>query len=693
MPRKVSLEKTRNIGIMAHIDAGKTTTTERILFYTGVNHKLGETHDGDATMDWMAQEQERGITITSAATTCFWKNHRINIIDTPGHVDFTVEVQRSLRVLDGSVTVLCAKGGVEPQSETVWRQADEYKVPRMIFVNKMDIMGADFYRVLDMVKERFNCNAVPIQLPIGAEATFKGIVDLINNDAEVYYDDLGKDIRREEIPDDMKELAAKYRSQLIESVVEQDDELMEKYFEGVEPTVEEIKKVIRKATIANEMVPICCGTAYRNKGVQPLLDAIVDFMPAPTDIESIRGVNPETDEEEQRHSSDSEPFSALAFKIATDPFVGKLCFFRVYSGTVNAGTTVYNSVKNTRERMGRILQMHANHREDIETVYAGDIAAVVGLKNTTTGDTLCDEKYPIVLESMNFPDPVIRVAIEPKTKAGQEKMGIGLQKLAEEDPTFKCYTDEETGQTIIAGMGELHLEIIVDRLLREFKVEANVGKPQVAYKETIRKKVDHETKYKRQSGGSGQYGHVKIILEPNEPGKGYEFVNAVVGGKIPKEFIGPVDQGIQGALNSGVLANYPVVDVKVTLYDGSYHEVDSSEMAFKIAGSMAFKEAARLADPILLEPIMKVVVIVPDEYFGTVQGNLIARRGEIQGFEDRSGLKQINARVPLAEMFGYATDLRSQTQGRGQYVMEPDGYKPVPKSIAEKIISERTKKD
>ena len=693
MPRKVSLEKTRNIGIMAHIDAGKTTTTERILFYTGVNHKLGETHDGDATMDWMAQEQERGITITSAATTCFWKNHRINIIDTPGHVDFTVEVQRSLRVLDGSVTVLCAKGGVEPQSETVWRQADEYKVPRMIFVNKMDIMGADFYRVLDMVKERFNCNAVPIQLPIGAEATFKGIIDLINNDAEVYYDDLGKDIRREEIPDDMKELAAKYRSQLIESVVEQDDELMEKYFEGVEPTVEEIKKVIRKATIANEMVPICCGTAYRNKGVQPLLDAIVDFMPAPTDIESIKGVNPDTDEEEQRHSSDSEPFAALAFKIATDPFVGKLCFFRVYSGTVNAGTTVYNSVKNTRERMGRILQMHANHREDIETVYAGDIAAVVGLKNTTTGDTLCDEKHPIVLESMNFPDPVIRVAIEPKTKAGQEKMGIGLQKLAEEDPTFKCYTDEETGQTIIAGMGELHLEIIVDRLLREFKVEANVGKPQVAYKETIRKKVDHETKYKRQSGGSGQYGHVKIILEPNEPGKGYEFVNAVVGGKIPKEFIGPVDQGIQGALNSGVLANYPVVDVKVTLYDGSYHEVDSSEMAFKIAGSMAFKEAARLADPILLEPIMKVVVIVPDEYFGTVQGNLIARRGEIQGFEDRSGLKQINARVPLAEMFGYATDLRSQTQGRGQYVMEPDGYKPVPKSVAEKIISERTKKD
>ena len=689
------MDRIRNFCIIAHIDHGKSTLADRLLEKTGVFEKREMV---EQVLDSMELERERGITIKSKAVRLHYhakdgQDYVLNLIDTPGHVDFTVEVQRSLRVLDGSVTVLCAKGGVEPQSETVWRQADEYKVPRMIFVNKMDIMGADFYRVLDMVKERFNCNAVPIQLPIGAEATFKGIVDLINNDAEVYYDDLGKDIRREEIPDDMKELAAKYRSQLIESVVEQDDELMEKYFEGVEPTVEEIKKVIRKATIANEMVPICCGTAYRNKGVQPLLDAIVDFMPAPTDIESIKGVNPDTDEEEQRHSSDSEPFSALAFKIATDPFVGKLCFFRVYSGTVNAGTTVYNSVKNTRERMGRILQMHANHREDIETVYAGDIAAVVGLKNTTTGDTLCDEKYPIVLESMNFPDPVIRVAIEPKTKAGQEKMGIGLQKLAEEDPTFKCYTDEETGQTIIAGMGELHLEIIVDRLLREFKVEANVGKPQVAYKETIRKKVDHETKYKRQSGGSGQYGHVKIILEPNEPGKGYEFVNAVVGGKIPKEFIGPVDQGIQGALNSGVLANYPVVDVKVTLYDGSYHEVDSSEMAFKIAGSMAFKEAARLADPILLEPIMKVVVIVPDEYFGTVQGNLIARRGEIQGFEDRSGLKQINARVPLAEMFGYATDLRSQTQGRGQYVMEPDGYKPVPKSIAEKIISERTKKD
>ena len=692
MPRKVSLEKTRNIGIMAHIDAGKTTTTERILFYTGVNHKIGETHDGSATMDWMEQEQERGITITSAATTCFWKDHRINIIDTPGHVDFTVEVQRSLRVLDGSVTVLCAKGGVEPQSETVWRQADEYKVPRMIFVNKMDIMGADFYRVLDMVKERFNCNSVPIQLPIGSESTFKGIVDLLNNDAEVYYDDLGKDIRHEPIPDDMKELAEKYRTNLIESVVELDESLMEKYFEGEEPSVEEMKKVIRKATIANEMVPVCCGTAYRNKGVQPLLDAIVDFMPAPTDIESIKGTNPDTEEEERRHSSDDEPFSALAFKIATDPFVGKLCFFRVYSGTVNAGTTVYNSVKDSRERMGRILQMHANHREDLETVYAGDIAAAVGLKNTTTGDTLCDEKNPIILESMNFPEPVIRVAIEPKTKAGQEKMGIGLQKLAEEDPTFRCYTDEETGQTIIAGMGELHLEIIVDRLMREFKVEANVGKPQVAYRETIRTAASSDTKYARQSGGKGQYGHVKINIEPN-PDKGYEFINNIVGGAIPKEYIAPVDAGIQGAMQSGVLAGYGMVDVKVTLYDGSYHEVDSSEMAFKIAGSMAFKDAAKKANPVLLEPIMKVVVITPEEYMGDVIGDLNSRRGEIQGFEDRSGVKQINARVPLAEMFGYATDLRSKTQGRGQYVMEPDGYKEVPKSISETIISDRSKKD
>ena len=692
MPRKVTLEKTRNIGIMAHIDAGKTTTTERILFYTGVNHKIGETHDGDATMDWMAQEQERGITITSAATTCFWKNHRINIIDTPGHVDFTVEVQRSLRVLDGSVTVLCAKGGVEPQSETVWRQADEYHVPRMIYVNKMDIMGADFYRVLDMVDERFKCNPVPIQLPIGSEDTFKGIVDLVEMDAEIYYDDLGKDVRREPIPDDMKELAEKYRAKLIEHVADQDDELMEKYFNGEEFTVEEIKSTIRKSTIENKMVPITCGTSYRNKGVQPLLDAIVDYMPAPTDVPAIKGVNPDTDEEEDRHSSDSEPFSALAFKIATDPYVGKLGFFRVYSGTLTAGSTVYNSVKDDDERMGRILQMHANHREDIDCVYAGDIAAAVGLKNTTTGDTLCDEKHPIILESMKFPDPVIRVAIEPKTKAGQEKMGIALQKLAEEDPTFKCYTDEETGQTIIAGMGELHLEIIVDRMLREFKVEANVGKPQVAYKETIRKPASSDTKYARQSGGKGQYGHVKINIEPN-PNKGYEFVNNIVGGAIPKEYIEPANQGIQGAMQSGVIAGYPVVDVKVTLYDGSYHEVDSSEMAFKIAGSMAFKDASKKADPVLLEPIMKVTVIVPEEYMGDVIGDLNSRRGEIQGFEERTGAKQINAHVPLSEMFGYATDLRSKTQGRGQYVMEPDGYKEVPKSIAEKIISERTKKD
>ena len=692
MPRKVTLEKTRNIGIMAHIDAGKTTTTERILFYTGVNHKIGETHDGDATMDWMAQEQERGITITSAATTCFWKNHRINIIDTPGHVDFTVEVQRSLRVLDGSVTVLCAKGGVEPQSETVWRQADEYHVPRMIYVNKMDIMGADFYHVLDMVDERFKCNPVPIQLPIGSEDTFKGIVDLVEMDAEIYYDDLGKDVRREPIPDDMKELAEKYRAKLIEHVADQDDELMEKYFNGEEFTVEEIKRTIRKSTIENKMVPITCGTSYRNKGVQPLLDAIVDYMPAPTDVPAIKGVNPDTDEEEDRHSSDSEPFSALAFKIATDPYVGKLCFFRAYSGTLTAGSTVYNSVKDDDERMGRILQMHANHREDIDCVYAGDIAAAVGLKNTTTGDTLCDEKHPIILESMKFPDPVIRVAIEPKTKAGQEKMGIALQKLAEEDPTFKCYTDEETGQTIIAGMGELHLEIIVDRMLREFKVEANVGKPQVAYKETIRKPASSDTKYARQSGGKGQYGHVKINIEPN-PNKGYEFVNNIVGGAIPKEYIEPANQGIQGAMQSGVIAGYPVVDVKVTLYDGSYHEVDSSEMAFKIAGSMAFKDASKKADPVLLEPIMKVTVIVPEEYMGDVIGDLNSRRGEIQGFEERTGAKQINAHVPLSEMFGYATDLRSKTQGRGQYVMEPDGYKEVPKSIAEKIISERTKKD
>ena len=693
MARQVSLEMTRNIGIMAHIDAGKTTTTERILYYTGINHKIGETHEGSATMDWMAQEQERGITITSAATTCFWKKHRINIIDTPGHVDFTVEVQRSLRVLDGSVTVFCAKGGVEPQSETVWRQADEYKVPRMAYVNKMDIMGADFYRVIHMMKDRLKCNAVPIQLPIGAEDTFKGIVDLVEMKAYVYYDDLGKDIRVEEIPDDMKELAQKYHDELIEHVAEQDDALMEKYFSGEELTIEEIKACIRKSTIANSMVPVTCGTSYRNKGVQKLLDAIVDYMPAPTDVPSIKGVNPDTEEEVERHSSDTEPFAALAFKIATDPFVGKLCFFRVYSGTLNAGTTVYNSSKDTNERIGRILQMHANHRQDIETVYAGDIAAAVGLKSTTTGNTLCDEKYPVILESMKFPEPVIRVAIEPKTKAGQEKMGLALAKLAEEDPTFRTYTDEETGQTIIAGMGELHLEIIVDRLLREFKVEANVGAPQVAYKETVRRLADVDCKYARQSGGKGQYGHVKIKLEPNETGKGYEFINAVVGGAIPKEYIPAVDAGIRGAMQSGVVAGYPVVDVKVTLYDGSYHEVDSSEMAFKIAGSMAFKEAMRKADPVLIEPIMKVVVTVPEEYMGDVIGDINSRRGLMQGMEAISGGQQIHAFVPLSEMFGYATDLRSKTQGRGQYVMEPRHYTELPKSVAEAIISKRAKKD
>ena len=696
MARQVPLELTRNIGIMAHIDAGKTTTTERILFYTGVNYKIGETHEGSATMDWMAQEQERGITITSAATTCFWpdrngKQNRINIIDTPGHVDFTVEVERSLRVLDGSVTVFCAKGGVEPQSETVWRQAEEYKVPRMAYVNKMDIMGADFYRVVQMMKDRLKCNAVPIQLPIGSEDTFKGIIDLVEMKAYVYYDDLGKDIRCEEIPEDMKELAEKYHTEMVEHVAEQDDEIMDKYLSGEEISVNEIKDCIRKSTIANHMVPVTCGTSYKNKGVQKLLDAIVDYMPAPTDVPAIKGTNPETGEEEVRHSSDEEPFSALAFKIATDPFVGKLCFFRVYSGTVEAGATVYNSVKDDNERMGRIVQMHANDRKDIDRVYAGDIAAAVGLKNTTTGDTLCDEKHPIVLESMEFPEPVIRVAIEPKTKAGQEKMGIALAKLAEEDPTFKCYTDEETGQTIIAGMGELHLEIIVDRLLREFKVEANVGKPQVAYKETIRGKADVDNKYARQSGGKGQYGHVKIRVEPN-PEKGYEFVNAVVGGAIPKEYIPAVDQGIQGAMLSGVLAGYNVVDVKVTLYDGSYHEVDSSEMAFKIAGSMAFKEAMRKADPVLMEPIMKVTVITPEEYMGDVIGDLNSRRGMILGMEALPGAQQVNAEVPLSEMFGYATDMRSKTQGRGQYTMEPAHYAEVPKSIAEKIISERGKK-
>ena len=699
MPRKTPLKDVRNIGIMAHIDAGKTTTTERILYYTGVNYKIGETHDGTATMDWMAQEQERGITITSAATTCFWKGSknqfpstRINIIDTPGHVDFTVEVQRSLRVLDGSVTVLCAKGGVEPQSETVWRQADEYKVPRMIYVNKMDIMGADFYNVLHMIHDRLKCNAVPIQLPIGAEDTFKGIIDLVEMDADVYYDEMGEDMRVEEIPADMMDLANEYREKLLDAVSMFDDSIMEDYLEGKEIDQKRIRKAIRMATIENEMVPVVCGTSYRNKGVQKLLDAIVDYMPAPDDVPAIKGTNPKTDEEEDRHPSDDEPFSALAFKIMTDPYVGRLSFFRVYSGHLTTGSSVLNSVKNQKERMGRILQMHANHREDIEEVWAGDIAAAVGLKNTTTGDTLCDEKAPVILESMDFPEPVIRVAIEPKTKAGQEKMGLALVKLAEEDPTFKTYTDEETGQTIIAGMGELHLEIIVDRLLREFKVEANVGAPQVAYKETVRKKVDQETKYKRQSGGSGQYGHVKITVEPNESGKGYEFVNAVVGGAIPKEFIPAVDAGIQGALQSGVVAGFPVVDVKVTLYDGSYHEVDSSEMAFKIAGSMAFKEACRKADPVLLEPIMKVSVIVPDEYLGTVIGDLTSRRGQIQGQEARPGAQQVDALVPLANMFGYATDLRSNTQGRGQYTMEPHSYAEIPKSIRDKIVEERGKK-
>ena len=703
-PRDVSLQMTRNIGIMAHIDAGKTTTTERILYYTGINHKIGEVHDGAATMDWMEQEQERGITITSAATTCYWSHtetqhdpalfkknrHRINIIDTPGHVDFTVEVQRSLRVLDGSVTVLAAKGGVEPQSETVWRQADEYKVPRMVYVNKMDTMGADFFRCVQMLHDRLHANGVPIQLPIGQEDTFKGIVDLIDMKADVYYDDMGNDVRVEEIPEDLKAQAQEYHDKLIEAVAETDEELMMKYLEGEELTKEEIKAGLRKATISNEIVPVVCGSSYKNRGVQKLLDAIVDYMPAPTDIEAIKGTNPETGEEEARISSDEEPFSALAFKIMTDPYVGKLCFFRVYSGTLDAGTTVYNSVKDQNERIGRILQMHANNRKDIETVYAGDIAAAVGLKNTTTGDTLCDEKHPIILESMNFPDPVIRVAIEPKTKAGSEKMGIALAKLAEEDPTFKTWTDEETGQTIIAGMGELHLEIIVDRLLREFKVEANVGAPQVAYRETIRKEANQETKYARQSGGKGQYGHVKIKLEPN-PGKGYEFVNGIVGGAIPKEYIPAVDQGIQGAMKAGVLAGYPVVDCKVTLWDGSYHEVDSSEMAFSIAGSMAFKEAMKKCDPIIMEPIMKVDVIVPDEYMGNVIGDLNSRRGQIQNQESQDGTARVTAQVPLSEMFGYATDLRSKTQGRGQYSMEPADYQQVPKNIADKIMTERAK--
>ena len=705
-PRDVSLAMTRNIGIMAHIDAGKTTTTERILYYTGINHKIGEVHDGAATMDWMEQEQERGITITSAATTCYWSHtetqhdpalfkknrHRINIIDTPGHVDFTVEVQRSLRVLDGSVTVLAAKGGVEPQSETVWRQADEYKVPRMVYVNKMDTMGADFYRCVQMLHDRLHANGVPIQLPVGQENTFKGIIDLIDMQADIYYDDMGNDVRVEPIPEDMMEKAQEYRDKLIEAVAETDEELMMKYLEGEELTKEEIKAALRKATISNEIVPVVCGSSYKNRGVQKLLDAIVDYMPAPTDVEAIRGTNPETGEEEDRISSDDQPFAALAFKIMTDPYVGKLCFFRVYSGTLDAGTTVYNSVKDNNERIGRILQMHANNRKDIDTVYAGDIAAAVGLKNTTTGDTLCDEKHPIILESMNFPEPVIRVAIEPKTKAGSEKMGIALAKLAEEDPTFRTWTDEETGQTIIAGMGELHLEIIVDRLLREFKVEANVGAPQVAYRETIRKEANQETKYARQSGGKGQYGHVKIKVEPN-PGKGYEFVNGVVGGAIPKEYIPAVDNGIQGAMKAGVLAGYPVVDVKVTLWDGSYHEVDSSEMAFSIAGSMAFKEAMKKCDPVIMEPIMKVDVVVPDEYMGNVIGDLNSRRGQINNQESEDGTARVTAMVPLSEMFGYATDLRSKTQGRGQYSMEPSDYQQVPKSVADKIMTERSKQN
>ena len=692
MPRQVSLEKTRNIGIMAHIDAGKTTTTERILYYTGINHKIGEVHDGAATMDWMVQEQERGITITSAATTCVWKEHRINIIDTPGHVDFTAEVERSLRVLDGSVTVLSAKGGVEPQSETVWRQADKYQVPRMIYVNKMDIMGADYYNVIEMVKDRLKANPVPIQIPIGAESEFRGIIDLLTMRAEVYYDDMGQDVRDEDIPADMMDKAQEYHDALIETVASYDDELMEKYFNGEELTIDEIKATIRKGTLANDMVPMVCGTSYRNKGVQPLLDAIVDYMPAATDIPAIKGTDPETGEEIERHPRDDDPFSALAFKIATDPYVGKLCFFRVYSGTANAGETVYNSVKGKNERLGRIMQMHANHRQDIDTVYSGDIAACVGVKNTTTGDTLCDPKAPVILESLDFPEPVIRVAVEPKTKAGQEKMGIALAKLAEEDPTFRTYTDEETGQTIIAGMGELHLEIIVDRLLREFKVEANVGQPQVAYRETISAPADVACKFKRQTGGSGQYAEVKIKIEPN-PEKGYEFVNAVVGGAIPKEFIAPTEQGIKSAMQSGVLAGYNVEDVKVTLYDGSYHEVDSSEMAFKICGSMAFKDAMRKASPVLMEPMMKVDVTTPDDYVGDVIGDINSRRGLIKGMEPVNGATQISSFIPLASMFGYSTDLRSKTQGRANYVMQPSHYVEVPKSIAEGIISDRNKKD
>ncbi len=694
MGRLIPLERTRNIGIMAHIDAGKTTTTERILFYTGRVHKIGETHEGAATMDWMVQEQERGITITSAATTCYWEGsehqfdkHRINIIDTPGHVDFTVEVERSLRVLDGSVAVFCAKGGVEPQSETVWRQADKYHVPRMAYVNKMDITGADFYRVIDMMKTRLNANAVPIQLPIGFEDTFQGMIDLIKMRAIVYDDALGKEEEFVEIPADMKEKADEYRAALVEAVAESDDELMMKYLEGEELTEEEILAGIRKATIACKMTPVCCGSSYKNKGVQPMLDAVIQFMPAPTDVPNIKGVNPETGEEDERPSSDEAPFSALAFKIATDPFVGKLAFFRVYSGTLTAGSYVYNSTKGKRERIGRILQMHANHREEIEQVYSGDIAAAVGLKDTTTGDTLCDEKNEIILESMVFPDPVISVAVEPKTKADQEKMGIALQKLAEEDPTFRVHTDPETSQTIISGMGELHLDIIVDRLLREFKVGCTVGNPQVAYRETIRKAVKSEGKFVRQSGGKGQYGHCWLEITPRKPGEGFLFENKVVGGAIPKEYIAPIEAGVKEAMENGVVAGYPMVDIAVTVYDGSYHEVDSSEMAFKIAGSMGFKSGAEKANPVILEPYMKVEVTVPEEYMGDVIGDINSRRGRIEGMEARNGAQVINAFVPLAEMFGYATDLRSKTQGRGNYSMEVDHYEDVPRNIAEAIIA------
>ena len=687
MGRQFPLEKTRNIGIMAHIDAGKTTTTERILFYTGRVHKVGETHDGGATMDWMVQEQERGITITAAATTCQWAGHRLNIIDTPGHVDFTVEVERSLRVLDGSVAVFCAKGGVEPQSETVWRQADKYGVPRMAYVNKMDITGANFYNVVEMMKDRLGANAIPIQLPIGYEDTFEGMVDLIKMQAIVYNDKMGKDEQFVEIPADMQEKAEEYRAMLMEAVAESDDELMMKYLEGEELTEEEIMAGIRKQTIACKMTPVCCGSSYKNKGVQPLLDAVVAFMPAPTDIPPIKGVNPETGEEDCRPSSDEEPFSALAFKIMTDPFVGKLAFLRVYSGTLGSGSYVYNSTKGKRERIGRILQMHANHREEIDMVYCGDIAAAVGLKDTTTGDTLCDEKHEIILESMVFPDPVISVAVEPKTKADQEKMGIALQKLAEEDPTFRVHTDAETSQTIISGMGELHLDIIVDRLLREFKVGCTVGNPQVAYRETIRKAVKSEGKFVRQSGGKGQYGHCWLEITPLEPGEGFKFENKVVGGAIPKEYISPIEAGVKEAMENGVVAGYPMVDIAVTVYDGSYHEVDSSEMAFKIAGSMGFKSGAQKANPVILEPYMKVEVTVPEEYMGDVIGDINSRRGRIEGMEARNGAQVIRAFVPLAEMFGYATDLRSKTQGRGNYSMEVDHYEDVPKNIAEAIVA------